>query len=344
MHSSAGCSHGGSQRFDRPGRDPPSTVDGGVGSSAYSHPVGDVTIPNQFELMWPTLEALKRLGGSGQIDEIVEAVVEAEGFTEEQQEVRRGRGDRMSRIEYHLAWARNGLKNIGAIENSARGVWAITDLGRTLDPAKTRERVRAWRADYNRRYHEQRRTAALDLDEGVEDVEPVEPDWKDVLLERLMKMTPDGFERLAQRLLREAGFRNVEVLGKSGDGGIDGVGVYRLSLVSFPVYFQCKRWVNQVPASAVRDFRGAMSGRGEKGLLITTATFTPAAREEATRDGAPPVELISGEDLCDLLKQHELGVITSRRTIEDIQVVMRPRPHAADPRPGCSHGRSRHRP
>jgi restriction system protein len=272
-----------------------------------------------LELMWPTLQALRELGGSGRIEEIVESVIEAEGFTEEQQEVRRGPGDRMSKIEYHLAWARNGLKNVGAIENSARGVCAITDLGRSLDAAETLERVRAWRADYNRRYHEQRRNAVPDEDE--DGVEAAEPDWKDVLLERLMKMTPDGFERLAQRLLREAGFRNVEVLGKSGDGGIDGVGVYWLSLVSFPVYFQCKRWASQVPASAVRDFRGAMSGRGEKGLLITTATFTPAGREEATRDVAPPVDLISGEELCDLLKKHELGVVTRRRTIEDVEVV-----------------------
>ena len=269
--------------------------------------------------MWPTLEALKRLGGSGHIDEIVEAVVEAEGFTEEQLEVRRRPGDRMSKIEYHLAWARNGPKNVGAIENSARGVWAITDLGRGLDADEMFQRVRAWRAEYNRRYHEQRRNAAFTGED--EEVEPSEPDWKDVLLERLLKMTPDAFERLAQRLLREAGFRNVEVLGKSGDGGIDGVGVYRLSLVSFPVYFQCKRWANQVPASAVRDFRGAMSGRGDKGLLITTANFTPAAREEATRDGAPPVDLVGGEELCDLLKRHELGVVTRRRTIEEVEVV-----------------------
>jgi restriction system protein len=98
-----------------------------------------------------------------------------------------------------------------------------------------------------------------------------------------MQLAPDAFERLAQRLLREAGFRNVQVLGKTRDGGIDGVGVYRVSLVSFPVYFQCKRYTNQVGAGAVRDFRGAMSGRGEKGLLITTATFSPAARDEARR-------------------------------------------------------------
>lgn len=217
--------------------------------------------------------------------------------------------------------ARNGLKNIGAIENSARGVWAITDVGRGLDEEETIERAKAWRAEYRRRYHEQRGQTASD-DDDIDQIEPDgERDWKDVLIERLMKMTPDAFERLAQRLLREAGFRNVEVLGKSGDGGIDGVGVYRLSLVSFPVYFQCKRWANQVGAGAVRDFRGAMSGRGEKGLLITTATFSPAAREEATRDGAPPVDLISGEDLCDLLKDHELGVFTTTRTIEDVRVI-----------------------
>jgi restriction system protein len=283
--------------------------------------VAGVAIPSQFELMWPTLQALKDLGGSGRIEEIVETVIEAEGFTEEQQEVRRKPGDRMSKIEYRLAWARNGLKNIGAIENSARGVWAITDLGRGLDEQETIERAKAWRAEYRRRYHEQRGQTASDYDD-IDQIEPDgERDWKDVLIERLMKMTPDAFERLAQRLLREAGFRNVEVLGKSGDGGIDGVGVYRLSLVSFPVYFQCKRWANQVGAGAVRDFRGAMSGRGEKGLLITTATFSPAAREEATRDGAPPVDLISGEDLCDLLKDHDLGVVTTTRTIDDVRVI-----------------------
>ena len=97
-------------------------------------------------------------------------------------------------------------------------------------------------------------------------------DWKERLLEVLLEeVPPDGFERLARRLLREAGFVSATVTGKSGDGGIDGIGVYRLSLVSFPVFFQCKRYKGTVGASAVRDFRGAMSGRGDKGLLITTA-------------------------------------------------------------------------
>lgn len=93
-----------------------------------------------------------------------------------------------------------------------------------------------------------------------------------------------------------------------------------MSLVSFPVFFQCKRYRGSVGASAVRDFRGAMAGRGDKGLLITTGTFTAEAKAEATRDGAPPVDLIDGQRLCDLLKEYELGVRTTVRQVEDIVV------------------------
>ena len=144
-------------------------------------------------------------------------------------------------------------------------------------------------------------------------------DWKDQLLGKVKTIDPAAFERLAMRLLREAGFRNVEVLGKSGDGGIDGVGVYKVSpLLSFPSYFQCKRYAGSVSAGAVRDFRGAMAGRGDKGLVITTGTFTLSAKAEASRDGAPPIDLIDGNDLCDLLKQYGLGVST--RVVEEVVV------------------------
>lgn len=124
----------------------------------------------------------------------------------------------------------------------------------------------------------------------------------------LQKSTPDAFERLAQRLLREAGFIKVEVTGKSGDGGIDGIGVLRLTLLSFQVLFQCKRYQGSVGAAAIRDFRGAMVGRSDKGLFITTGTFTSDAKREATRDGAPAIDLIDGDQLCDLMKQLKLGV------------------------------------
>jgi restriction system protein len=132
--------------------------------------------------------------------------------------------------------------------------------------------------------------------------------WKEILLECLLKISPGAFERLCQRVLRESGFVKVEVTGKSGDGGIDGIGVLRLNLLSFQVFFQCKRWKGSVGASTIRDFRGAMVGRADKGLVITTATFTTDARREATRDGAPAIDLVDGDTLCDLLKSLRIGV------------------------------------
>lgn len=287
----------------------------------------DSDIPNQFELMWPTVQALRALGGSASIDEILQRVVADEGFTEEQQSIKRRPGDYISKIEYHLAWARNGLKLIGALENSARGVWALTDHGRGFADEETLVgEVRRWRSEYNKAYGARRRntegqdssTDTGDLDESL-DVSDA-PDWREVLLDRLLQLSPIGFERLAQRLLREADFRDVQVLGKSGDGGIDGVGDLRISLVSFPVYFQCKRYKDAVGSDAVRDFRGAMSGRGEKGLLITTSTFTREARREASRDGAPPIELVTGLELAELLKRYEIGVTTIKRSVEDVSI------------------------
>lgn len=285
--------------------------------------MGKPSIHRRDELTWPTLQALRSLGDSGRIDEITEAVVEREGFSEEEQEYRRNPDDRLSVLEYNLAWARVTLKHVGAIDNSSRGVWTVTDLGRQLTPEELTTRIREWRSEYNRQRRQNKQKAATAAEEVADrDDDNAPTDWATVLLDTVMAMPPDAFERLAQRLLREAGFRNVEVLGKSGDGGIDGAGVYQLSpLVSFPYYFQCKRWANQVGAAQVRDFRGAMAGRGDKGLLITTARFSPAAKEEANRDGAPPIELIDGDKLCQLLKDYEIGIKVSTRVEEDVEVL-----------------------
>ena len=125
-----------------------------------------------------------------------------------------------------------------------------------------------------------------------------------------MEISAGGFERLCQRIFREKGFVKVEVTGKSGDGGIDGIGTLKLSLLSFNVFFQCKRWKGSVGAGHIRDFRGAMSGRADKGIFLTTANFTSAAKKEAARDGAEPIELIDGVEICNLLKELQLGVTT----------------------------------
>jgi restriction endonuclease Mrr len=145
-----------------------------------------------------------------------------------------------------------------------------------------------------------------------------ETPWQDRLLDCLLKMKPAAFERLCQKILKESGFIKVEVTGRSGDGGIDGIGVLRLNLLSFHVFFQCKRWKGSVGASAIRDFRGAMVGRADKGLVMTTGTFTSDARKEATRDGAPAIDLVDGEAVCELLKKLQIGV--SIRKVEHVMV------------------------
>lgn len=278
--------------------------------------MADPTIPSYYDLLWPTLQAVIAMDGSGHLAEIDRTVIERERYTEGQQAVLHGDGPG-TEIEYRLAWARTYLKGMGLLANSTRGVWSVTEAGREV----RQEQLSDLHADYRRRSQERSRQRKREKSsEGDGEDGDGERDWKDELLDLLLKVQPDRFERLARRLLREAGFINTTVTGKSGDGGIDGIGTYRVSLISFTVFFQCKRYTGSVGPSAVRDFRGAMTGRGDKGLLITTGSFTAEARQEATRDGAPPIDLIDGDALCDLLKRYEIGVQTQRREVEEVEL------------------------
>jgi len=144
--------------------------------------------------------------------------------------------------------------------------------------------------------------------EDADNVELADVNWREQLLERVQALSPEAFERLCARLLRLAGCRRVEVTQRSDDEGIDGVGTLEVSLLSFPVFFQAKRYRNLVGPSMVRELRGAMAGRGDKGILITSGTISKRARDEATRPGTPPIDLIDGDRLCDLLLEHQLGV------------------------------------
>jgi len=274
--------------------------------------------PYQF-FLWPALQAVIALGGSASIAELDAAVIDRENISPEIQSVLHGDGP-STEVQYRLAWARTYLKGMGLLTNSQRGVWSITEAGQTV----TEDALPTLRAEYiasTRKKGPKKKGAKSALDNEIDQAEAeAEADWKDALLDTLLNMSPKAFERLAQRLLRESGFSSAAVTGRSGDGGIDGLGVYQISLLSFPVFFQCKRYTGSVGASAVRDFRGAMAGRGEKGLLITTGTFTSDARAESTRDGAPPIDLIDGDRLCELLKEYAIGVTTTTRTVEDVSI------------------------
>lgn len=267
-------------------------------------------VPTYDELNWPALQALRELGGSAGISEHLSKVIELYQVPESVANQPHGDTGR-TELEYRLAWARTALRRCHYVENSARGVWSLTEEGESASEEELRSRIAALRnLDIQNR---QQTKSKVDDQQQIGNI-----DWRDELLDVLKSMDPSAFERLAQRLLRESGFVKVEVTGRSGDGGIDGTGILQLSLMSFHVLFQCKRYQGSVGSGAVRDFRGAMMGRTDKGLIITTGTFSPDARREATRDGAPPIDLIDGVSLCEKLKELSLGVET--KLVEEVSI------------------------
>ena len=275
-----------------------------------------MNVPSFDRFMNPVMRALKQLGGSGTIEEINSTAAEIAKLSDEQLEVLHDpeKGSQ-TEVEYRLAWARTYLKKYGVLENSSRGVWALTPKGRQLDQVNP-EAVRRFVQNQQKKV----KPTAAEEDELVDDTD-AGTSWRDELLATLLKMQPSAFERLVQRLLRESGFIQVEVTGQSGDGGIDGKGIMRLGgLLSFHVIFQCKRYQGSVSVSQVRDFRGAMVGRADKGLLITTGNFTKDAVREATRDGAPAIDLIDGDLLLDKLKELGLGITTEKIEVEKVTV------------------------
>jgi len=271
-------------------------------------------VPQFDDLMDPTLQALRRLGGSASIEELVPQIAALLSLPSEVAEIPHGTTGR-TELEYRAAWARTYLKNAGFIENSDRGIWALTPKGRQAESIDGRQIAR----DVARQQREERLVGG-EPSEGLakQDTEPATT-WQDRLLALLQGMDPSAFERLCQRILRESGFIEVEVTKRSGDGGIDGYGTIRLGgLISFNVLFQSKRYKGNIGPDVVRDFRGAMVGRADKGVIITTGSFTLEARREATRDGAPPLDLIDGRLLAEKLKELKLGVKTN--LVEHVEI------------------------
>lgn len=257
----------------------------------------------------PVLDALRKLGGSGKPDEVTEQVASDLSLSDESQNDLLPSGE--SRFRNQVAWARFYLVREGLLDSSKRGVWSLTERGRStsLTHAQSREIFLRW----VKIFQEQRRAKAAEDEPIAETVAEAtgapSHDYRAEVIKLLLALPASGFERLSQRLLREAGFTQVAVTGQSGDGGIDGYGTLQINpLVSFKVLFQCKRYSGSVSPSHVRDFRGAMAGRADKGIIITTGTFTAEAKRESSRDGVPPIELIDGEKLVDMLESLELGL------------------------------------
>jgi restriction system protein len=277
-----------------------------------------IKVPTYDQLMNPLIAALRDLGGSGSIDEIYEQVIQNLQVPDDVLSVLHDpEASNQTEVHYRLAWARTYLKKYGVITNSSRGVWSLTkpDLA-NVDPKHVVKTVIENDKKDKKPKTETNKPAMANETNAPDEAQT----WRMRLYHVLTKLIdPSSFERLIQRLLRESGFVQVEVTGRTGDGGIDGKGIARIhGIMSFHVVFQCKRYQGSVSASHIRDFRGAMVGRADKGLFITTGTFSRDAFKEATRDGAPPIDLVDGDQLADKLKEFNLGVQTA--IIESVTV------------------------
>ena len=275
--------------------------------------------PTYTELIIPTYDALKQLGGSGTNNEIYERVIVDLNLSDEVLDEPHLGSLNQSEVEYQLAWARTYLKNYGIIVNSARSVWSITSEYASELTVSAKEIV-AFTVQKNAKKREMAKSNDkpdgktdkpvddIDSNDDVEFPDEVKP-WRQQLANVLQNMDPYGFERLSQRLLRECGFTQVSVTKKSGDGGIDGTGKLKINgIVSFNVAFQCKRYKGLVSSGDIRDFRGSLTTDIEKGIFITTGSFSKAAKDEATTPGKKQIDLIDGEEFISKLAEYSIGV------------------------------------
>jgi len=266
--------------------------------------------PMHLRFWIPIIEVLKELSGSGKAAEVADLVVKKLDISEDELSEILQNGT--SKIYNQISWAKFFLVKLDYLDSSQRGVWNLTEKGfkAELNEDALHKELKELK---RKRRHERKKAKddqAIDNDESNDEEATVEGnDYRIDLLNILKSISPNGFERLCQRLLRESGFEQVRVTGRSGDGGIDGHGILQVNpFVSFNVLFQCKRYQGTCSSSIIRDFRGAMMGRADKGIIITTGTFSLDAKKEARRDGVPPIELVDGEKLIDMFELHELGL------------------------------------
>ena len=281
-----------------------------------------IEVPKYQEYMQPIWQALIELGGSGTIEEIEDAVINKMGLSNEAIDMPHGTNGSTTELSYRMSWTRSYLKKRGYITNSSRGVWTIASAYQNhpetvvIHPDEIVRYVHS--LDKNAK-KPKKRFADKRLRETAEQMQlqeqgditeiSAELSWRDHLSAVLLHMDPYGFERLSQRLLRECGFSNVKVTKKSGDGGIDGTGKLKINgILSFNVAFQCKRYAGSVGAPEIRDFRGSLTTDIEKGVFITTGTFSQAAKAEALSPGKQQIDLIDGEEFISKLAEYSIGV------------------------------------
>jgi restriction system protein len=278
-------------------------------------------MPTYRELIYPTLRAVASLGGSAQGSEITDALTELLEATPEQLAVTY-EGRPKSVLIDRMEWARSYAKLGGALDSPRRGLFVLTNLGKSI-LSLPEEEGRAQVAQLDRDVRAARRRGPRgvngdrpDADETGIGATPADGSagedtaWKEAVLARLHRLSPAGFEEFTLYLLRTFGLELTRV-GGSGDEGIDGIGLAPISAVlSSRVAVQAKRYD---PAATIgRDVvalfqRDAAAVGAERAVLVTLARFSPAARKAATVT-TPTVDLIDGDKLCELMRDQEIGL------------------------------------
>jgi restriction system protein len=271
-------------------------------------------------LKWfgPLLDALRDLGDSGKPMEVSNKIAENLKLKDDILDSTLKSGGK--RFHNQVAWARQYLAWEGYLDSSKFGTWKLTEKGKTatITVQQAGEIFKKW-VDIHQKARKDKSDKEIIEEQEENPPEEIEESSHTELIDILLSLSPSGFEKVCKELLRESGFENVVVTGQSHDGGIDGYGMLELNpFVSFKVLFQCKRYKGSVPRAHVGDFRNAMIGRAEKGIILTTGTFSNEAIKEASREGAPKIELIDGEKLVKMFEKVELGVVPKTIYIPDL--------------------------
>lgn len=261
----------------------------------------------------PLVEVLRESGGSGSAGDMIDRVIEKMEIPDSVVEETISSGT--SRVRNGIQWARTYLVKADLISSEERGVWKLTEKG--FDSDLNDEAVYSLFKSAQSAFQKDKKNKTSKSKEETEDILVEDEAHSAALLDILTGLSPSGFEILCKRLLTELGFHEIEITGKSGDQGIDGTGILRVNeVVGFNIIFQCKRYKESVSPHHVRDFRGTMQGRADKGIIITTGRFTSEAQKESVRDGVPPIELIDGEKLVHLFEKFKLGL--KERVVFDV--------------------------
>lgn len=261
--------------------------------------------PEFLKYVKPVLTTLQANGGAGDSSDVIEQVIDKLEITETELEETTANGQ--SRIRNQIQWARFYLFKAGLIDNAQRGIWRLTNEG--LESKLGDDGVYALFKKVQDSVKKAAPTTTKKEEPKFESISTEDEEHSVGLIGLIQSLPSTGFEKLCKRLLTEIGINEIVITGGSGDQGIDGKGVVKLNdVVSLNIVFQCKRYKETVSPHHVRDFRGAMQGRGEKGLIITTGRFTKEAKAEASRDGVTPIELIDGNRLVELFEKYRLGL------------------------------------